>query len=92
MPKHKEYKLKEYEKVVAILAAQKGFTIKTHFHSGSAVRFELFVGKEEKPRKVWVIHTSHKKTRNVLSREDYRKPDLNLGVEPGTFLATLETI
>jgi hypothetical protein len=93
MPKLRQYALNDYIKAVDKLAFIKGVTIKYFYNKGSAVRFEVFINKEEIPVEMWVVHTNHSKKREVWSKEDYRKPEKYIkGSRSGEFIEILEQI
>lgn len=90
MPRPKKYSLKEYIKAVEILAKRKQLRIEVSYGLKNAIRFDVFIGNEEEPWDMWVIHTEHTKRREVWSKENYRKPDRCLDARSGEFLEILE--
>ncbi|MEK7081254.1 MAG: hypothetical protein AAB902_02615 [Patescibacteria group bacterium] len=86
-----DYALKTYIKAVEILAKTKGFSkIEFHSKSGSAVRFEAFVGNDTVPHSMWVVHVLHDKRKTIYSKEDYRKVTVNLVCTMEEFLEVLK--
>ena len=92
MPRPKLYPLKDYIKAAEKLAAKKGLRLEVTPGKGSAVRFDVFMAGEIEPWEIWAVHTSHTKKREIWSKEDYKKPDRCLGLEPGTFLKEIASL
>ncbi len=92
MPKLR-HSLNDYIKAVEILAATRNLDVRCFYGKHNAICFELYM-KDDKinPWDVWTIHTEHSKKREVWSREDYKKPDLHIGTEAGSFIKILETL
>ncbi len=93
MPKLGQYQLNSYVRAVKEMAKRKGFERVDYFRgSKNAIRFEVFIPRETIPTAFWTIHVSHDRKELVWSRDDYRKPDINLNGRPGEFVEVLENI
>ncbi|MBU1046821.1 hypothetical protein KKH36_03525, partial [Patescibacteria group bacterium] len=89
MPKL-NYKLNVYIKALNILLKEKGFDrVKIYNKSGSAVHFDLFNNKEEYPCCMWQVHTEHKSTHIIKSKEDYKKAARNCNATLEEFIKIL---
>lgn len=80
---------KDYLKAVPILAARRGYLLKSYRKDGSAIRFELFrsqtgtIPEGAIPEKMWVVHESQK-IRRIFS-DDLKKACKELGVTKKDF-------
>lgn len=87
----KKYPLNKYEKASKRLASEKGLRVESFNGKGSAVRFELYDEKDNL-LDFWVVHTEHKRTRLIWSKEDYRKPEKHIPSRSGEFMEILESL
>lgn len=87
------YPLNIYIKAVEILAVRKGFSkIEVYNKSGSAVHFDVFLGRDTVPHSMWQVHSLHDKKRTIISKEDYKKVTRNLNCTLEEFLEVLKNI
>ncbi len=88
-----KYPLNIYIKAVEIIAKTRGFSrIEVNNKSGSAVRFDAFVGADTEPHSMWVVHSSHDKKRTIIAKEDYRKVPRHLNCTLEEFVEVLQSI
>ena len=87
------YKLKTYKKALEILLKQQGFDkVDIYNKRGSAVHFDLFNNNEDVPCSMWQVHTEHRNSRVIKSKEDYKKAARNCNVELNDFIKILEKV
>lgn len=87
------YPLKIYIKAVEELLITKGFDrVKIVNTGGSAVRFDLFCKGEDTPNCLWQVHTEHRKSKNIISKEDYKKGAKSLNISLQEFLKKMDEL